>query len=326
LISPFSLYYENRKHIAKGESVSSSGVTFPTGIAYQGEGYISTKKIEEIFGVDIVWDGDSLTYSVIDIPFDQKIDEVVTKPDAAGNMWTYGIMSVIQNEYSGYSKFYLTATDKERGFERIYSIREPRHVWFGEDAVYFAFTEAPGGDVWLNGIPIMKLPYAETEDNPRGIVWRDKFEPYDFIEISDMPDWGSGDYVIDITLSEGNAFYVYILPEPGTGWQRQFIFTFNLDELNAGWVPDLYEPYPHGCLICDLGMVPSADKYELREVSGDYLYYTVTGMGNFFNLPEAVPDGEVKYYRLKTAGDSEPEEITPGAYIELFPASYTSHD
>lgn len=103
------------------------GEEAPSSIMYKGTTYLPMRKLANLMGKDVRWNGDSNTVSVTGRR--QKQEVIAQKPDKNGNLWKYYTFEVY-NEGS-----YLGIEDEERGYERVYKLGS--NVYAADDGVYF---------------------------------------------------------------------------------------------------------------------------------------------------------------------------------------------
>ncbi len=121
-----------------GEDIElDDGEAVPSSILYKGTTYLPMRKLGELNGQKIYWNGDSKTVSMTGEQKDVKA--VAEKPDKNGNVWTYykfkaSVYNSYDKEYCDIS--YLGVKDKIRGFERIYQIGSD-DIGITDDAIYF---------------------------------------------------------------------------------------------------------------------------------------------------------------------------------------------
>ncbi len=115
-----------------GESYTlDNGNTVPYSITYNDTTYLPLRKIGELMGNTVSYNGDTDTVSVTDERKD--INVVAEQPDINGNVWTYFTF----NTYNGsYYQYFLGVKDEQRGFERIYKIYGG-YVTVTDEAIYF---------------------------------------------------------------------------------------------------------------------------------------------------------------------------------------------
>ena len=132
-----------------GENIQlADGAETPASILYNGTTYLPMRKLGELSGNKIYWNGDSRTVGMTGAQKDIKV--IAEKPDKNGNVWEYYTFKVSEYDKrkegtmatSYYSDFYyLGVKDEARGYERVYHIATPLgagdNVRVTDDAVYF---------------------------------------------------------------------------------------------------------------------------------------------------------------------------------------------
>ncbi len=103
------------------------GEETPSSIIYKGTTYLPMRKLGNLLGNRIYWNGDSKTVSVTGSP--QKEEVIAEKPDKNGNMWKYYTFEVY-NEGQ-----YLGIKDEARGYERVYKLSSNSYA--SDNGIYF---------------------------------------------------------------------------------------------------------------------------------------------------------------------------------------------
>jgi len=107
----------------------ADGTEAPYSITYNGTTYLSMRRMAEIFGKDIFWNGDSRTVSLNE-KFDSRNEIFLAEePDKNGNIWRYTVRTSTAN------RRFLAVSDDTRGFTRIYGISG--NVFVADDGIYF---------------------------------------------------------------------------------------------------------------------------------------------------------------------------------------------
>ena len=156
-----------------GESYTlDNGAEVPYSMTYNDTTYLPLRKIGELIGKHIAYNGDTGTVSVIDEQNSNVISSVpyqglllAEKPDANGNVWKYYTFEIDNT-------IYLGAIDEVRGFERIYktmSRNQKTAVTVTDDAIYFAkyIGNYDNHPFDVNGA-IQKISFANTPDTQDG--------------------------------------------------------------------------------------------------------------------------------------------------------------
>ena len=96
-----------------GENIQlADGAETPASILYNGTTYLPMRKLGELSGNKIYWNGDSRTVGMTGAQKDIKI--IAEKPDKNGNVWKYYTFK------DSNDKNYLGVKDEARGYERVY--------------------------------------------------------------------------------------------------------------------------------------------------------------------------------------------------------------
>lgn len=101
----------------------SDGTEAASSILYNGTTYLPIRKINEITGNKVYWNGDSKTVSVTSEP--RKKTVITEAEDMHGNMWEYYTFNTAEVKPSIFGEgikynYYLGVSDKARGYERVY--------------------------------------------------------------------------------------------------------------------------------------------------------------------------------------------------------------
>lgn len=111
-----------------GEDITASdGTDTPSSLLYNGTTYLPMRKLGELLGKKVYWNGDSATVSVTGAQEDVK--KLAEKPDKNGNVWTY-------YTFKADDKSYIGVKDNARGFERVYSM-DGDAIRVTDDAIYY---------------------------------------------------------------------------------------------------------------------------------------------------------------------------------------------
>lgn len=116
-----------------------NGLAAPSSVLYNGTTYLPIRKISELTGKKVYWNGDSKTVSITGQQ--EYVKEIVKKADSNGNAWRYYTFRTEELKSSGYSggtkfNYYLGVSDEARGYERVYRISGPS-VSVVDDKIYF---------------------------------------------------------------------------------------------------------------------------------------------------------------------------------------------
>lgn len=175
-----------------GENIDlGDGETAPASILYNGTTYLPMRKLGELGGQKVYWNGDSKTVSMTGRQKDEKV--VAEKPDKNGNVWKYYTFSDNGNSYLG-------VKDEARGYERVYRTCSPE-MYITENEIYFARYMRPSHPS-RDHAHVMKISFANDVDTQDGEM------------IKDIMYFGGiafyGDYIFYINNSPGNAPQNYL--------------------------------------------------------------------------------------------------------------------
>ena len=149
----------------------ANGENVPYSILYKGTTYLPLRKIGELTGKKVGWNGDTNTvYLNSEITNETGLKKLVEKPDKNGNVWTYYLyMSEIDLKRSNYRA--LVIRDENRRLERIYQI---------EGAGYI-FTKGPVSEDSLKYIEhIVKITddgiiFTKYIEEGKAVLWKIDF-------------------------------------------------------------------------------------------------------------------------------------------------------
>lgn len=116
------------------------GTSAPSSILYSGTTYLPIRKISELTGNKVYWNGDSKTVSVTN--GQQNVTTIAEKPDDYGNMWKYYTFCTEELRNPSYTGnrmeyyYYLGVSDEVRGYERVYRILNTA-VSVTDNEIYF---------------------------------------------------------------------------------------------------------------------------------------------------------------------------------------------
>ncbi len=141
-----------------GEDIDfDNGETTPSSILYNGTTYLPMRKLGELSGQQIYWNGDSKTVAMTGRQKD--INVVAEKEDANGNVWKYYTFNDDNNTYLG-------VKDETRGYERVYRMFNSS-VRVTDNEIYFArLIQNEYGTKIIKG-ELIKLPFdngGNTQD------------------------------------------------------------------------------------------------------------------------------------------------------------------
>lgn len=151
------------------------GTQMPASMLVNGTTYLPMRKISDLLGRKVYWNGDSKTVSVTEQPQDIKV--LAEKSDKNGNVWKYYTFK------AGRYGTYLGVKDEARGYERVYNLSS--NVYVADDGVYFYKTDNPH-DYWptLTG-SLMKISFDNDENSQDGERMRGTGTGFAYAEIID---------------------------------------------------------------------------------------------------------------------------------------------
>ena len=146
------------------------------------------RKLGELSGQEIYWNGDSKTVSMTRKQKD--INVIAEKPDKNGNVWKYYTFKD-DNNYS-----YLGVKDEARGYERVYRLSST-NMNITENEIYFVKYDGPSPYPGRYSAKIVKISFENDADTQDGE------------EIKSITYFGGaafyGDYVFFAENIPGNA-------------------------------------------------------------------------------------------------------------------------
>ncbi len=166
LFNEVSINVNGADAVQWGEDIDlGDGGSTPASILYKGTTYLPMRKLGELSGQKVYWNGDSKTVSMTSEQKDVKI--VAEKPDKNGNVWTYYTFKD-ENDNS-----YLGIEDKTRGYDRIYRIIS--NVRVTDEAIYFVKFGEP---VYENrdsysSADLVKISFSNDKDTQDGEIIQD---------------------------------------------------------------------------------------------------------------------------------------------------------
>ena len=207
--------------IQQGENIDlGDGESAPASILYNGTTYLPMRKLGELSGQQVYWNGDSKTVSMTGKQKDVKV--VAEKPDKNGNMWKYytfkaDVYNSKDKEFCDIS--YLGVKDETRGYERIYKIGSD-DIGVTDDAIYF--------------VRLLNTDIRGTADNyppkygPYGRIEKIMFNNDENTQDGEGLDWFSnlhkayidGEYIYYVHYDIGNA----------TNWSVLTIYNYKTNE------------------------------------------------------------------------------------------------
>ena len=143
-----------------GENIQlADGAETPASILYNGTTYLPMRKLGELSGNKIYWNGDSRTVGMTGAQKDIKV--IAEKPDKNGNVWKY--YTFRDND----DKTYLGVKDEARGYERVY-LMASGSIRMTDNEIYFVRLHSENGYQYTNGADLVKLPFENEPDNQDG--------------------------------------------------------------------------------------------------------------------------------------------------------------
>ena len=88
------------------------GFIAPSSINYKDTLYLPMRKISELSGKEVFWNGDTSTCSVVDSLVNKNV--IAQHTDADGNLWEYATANTLDGSA------YVIVTDGARGYTRVY--------------------------------------------------------------------------------------------------------------------------------------------------------------------------------------------------------------
>ena len=170
------------------EIILGEGWTTPYSINYNDTLYLPLRKISELSGKTVLWNGDTATVSVVDMLKDKKV--IAEKADSDGNVWEY----VTYKTVDGAS--YVAAADAYRGYTRIYRAASTS-VRVTDEGIYFIRLKEHNA-VQNQGI-LTKLSFDCTPETQDGEALMSLYP------ISDGDVIFDGDYVFFAGRTPGNG-------------------------------------------------------------------------------------------------------------------------
>ena len=186
-----------------------NGSEVPYSMIYNDTTYLPLRKIGELTGKHIAYNGDTGTVSVCGIP---KKESVITeKPDANGNVWEYYTFTT-DDRYAC-----LGIRDKARGFERVY--RSATETMITDDYVLFFRYSGPGKG-YNKTYALQKIMFSndpDTQDgeelfklNATGVIHMD--DEYVYYEYNTAPSTMARDVICVNDINTGKFIAEYALP------------------------------------------------------------------------------------------------------------------
>lgn len=145
----------------------SNGETAPASILYNGTTYLSMRKLGELNGQRVYWNGDSKTVSMTGAQNDIKV--IAKKPDKDGNMWEYYTFKATRydKDYDRYEEScYLGVKDETRGYERAYRVLNGA-VKVTDDALFFVREAYKDG---FSSVAPTKMIFKSDKNNQDGTL------------------------------------------------------------------------------------------------------------------------------------------------------------
>ena len=141
-----------------GENIQlADGAETPASILYNGTTYLPMRKLGELSGNKIYWNGDSRTVGMTGAQKDIKV--IAEKPDKNGNVWKYYTFK------DSNDKNYLGVKDEARGYERVYRLAcDTMNVTDNE--IYFALYK----DGERKSKEFVKMSFDNDESSQDGYI------------------------------------------------------------------------------------------------------------------------------------------------------------
>ena len=141
-----------------GENIYYRSET-PSSILYNGTTYLPMRRLAELSGQKIYWNGDSNTVSMTGQP-KGIITFSTEKPDKNGNVWKYYTFKD-DNDIN-----YLAVKDEARGYERVYRLGS-ESIRVTDDAIYF-FRHIARSFRDTGVVNLVRLPFDNDENTQDG--------------------------------------------------------------------------------------------------------------------------------------------------------------
>lgn len=233
-------------HVQWGEEIKlDNGLTAPSNILYNDTTYLPIRKISELTGNMVYWNGDSKTVSITGEQ--QEVQTITKKPDKNGNMWEYYTFKVevvkdprIEGARTEY-QYYIGVKDEARGYERIYRIIN-RSLSVTDSGIYFVKVNSE--NEYGEHYTLIKISFNNDENSQdgeelygcgsSGFVFSTGFDGEWLFLAGKTPDNSSRAMIKAhncITGKEVNFF--------GERWTR----AYNLDVVNNGNISTLQFEY-----------------------------------------------------------------------------------
>lgn len=172
-----------------GEEIDlGDGWFAPYSINYKDTLYLPLRKVSELSGKEVFWNGDSDTVSIVDTLKDKKV--IAEKPDNDGNLWEYATCRTLDGGS------YLTVTDGYRGYTRVYRAASTS-VRVTDNEVYFMRLKEH--NAVQNQGTLTKISFANDPDTQDGEA---------LVSLYPMTDGNvffDGDYVFFAGRTPGNG-------------------------------------------------------------------------------------------------------------------------
>ena len=140
----------------------SDGRAIPYSIMYNDTTYLPMRRIAEMNGKQIYWNGDSKTASMTGTQKDGTQAIFAQKADKNGNLWRYYTFETEDG------KSYLGIKDESRGYERVYRRANESYVGVTENELCFVRLIPENG---IDKECVYKIPFLNDENTQDGEVF-----------------------------------------------------------------------------------------------------------------------------------------------------------
>lgn len=146
-----------------GEEIElEDGSTTPASILYNGTTYLPMRKLGELSGQKIYWNGDSKTVAMTGAQ--KNVKNITEKEDADGNVWKYYTFEDADGNN------YLGVSDEARGYERVYQLAGlGSSVLVTDNGIYFARIDKFNNSRVVKST-LMKLSFDSDKNSQDGTI------------------------------------------------------------------------------------------------------------------------------------------------------------
>ena len=252
-----------------GENITSGGEETPSSILYNGTTYLPMRKLGELNGNKIYWNGDSRTAYMTGAQTDIKV--IAEKSDKNGNMWKYYTFK----DSSG--NCYLGVKDEGRGYERVYRLA-CKTMNITDNEIYF-LRQSEEWEINTGDYPkadLVKLSFYNDENTQDGEI---------------IHTYALLNSMLDSVLIDKD--YIFMSGDtPSTmsyGFMAEFNYLNGADKYSDSYIDD-----KHWTSIRNLHVIESDNEYvvigyDLYDNGGGWTDYEITfdKTTNKFSKPKA---------------------------------------